>query len=397
MKPKSSIFMVLMFIMLACNMRAPFTGVGAIVSMIREDLDISNAWAGMISTIPLLVFAVVCPLSAPIARKVGMGRMLLAALGFILCGELIRSWGGEAGLLLGTAVLSVGIAIENVLVMGLVKQRFPDQPGIMTSIVTTTMAVTACLAIGGSVPLAKTLGLGWRGALGIWAVVAAASFLLWLPQANKPENYGVAAREGPQTSLMKILYKQPSAWCLMVFMGTQSMAFYCITAWVPSILQSRGFSVAAAATAATVLQLASLPSTLLVPLLAEKFQPRKMVILFSFMFLGGALLFYFFPFSTVLTYVSIIILSIGMGSGFSFCFLFFALRTQTAEQTAALSGMAQSGGYLLAAIGPVLMGKIFDVTGSWNLAMLFLFGVLLAMSASGIISATQKQIFPEES
>ena len=232
--------MMAVVILLACNMRAPFTGVGALTALIQSDLALNHAAMGMLTTIPMMVFAVVSLTATPLAERIGLGRSLVLALLLVLGGELIRSFTTAAGVFVGTAVLCMGVGLENVLVVSLIKLRFPHNPAPPTSAYSTTMALTSCISIGSGLWLAQTLGLGWRGALAAWGVLAAAALAVWFPLSSRPENQ-LARQEGEKGCTLRLL-RTPRTWELMVFMGSQSMLFYCLTAWGPTILQAKGFT-----------------------------------------------------------------------------------------------------------------------------------------------------------
>ena len=385
--------MVIVVILLACNMRAPFTGVGALTALIQEDLALNNAAVGMLTTIPMLVFAVVSLAATPLAGRLGLGRTLALALLLVLGGELIRSFTTAAGVFLGTAVLCVGAGLENVLVVSLIKLRFPEDPALPTSAYSATMACTSCISIGSGVWLANGAGLGWRGALAVWMVAALAALGAWLPRSGRPENR-LPLRETERGLTLRLL-RVPRTWALMAFMGSQSALFYCITAWGPTILQSKGFTLEQSSAAATFLQLVSLPATLAAPLLTRRLPARRMLMALNLMFAVGVVLYYWSD-STVLCYLGMLLLAQGMGAGFSFCLLFYSLRTRTAAQASALSGLAQCGGYLLAAVGPVLMGGLADVTGRWDLPVVFLLAMLAVMWATSLWSARDGYLLPEE-
>ncbi|MCP1427130.1 CP family cyanate transporter-like MFS transporter [Paenibacillus xylanexedens] len=88
----------------------------------------------------------------------------------------------------------------------------------------------------------------------------------------------------------------------------------------------------------------------------------------------------------------IVILGIGGGFAFSLAMMFFGLRTENAHQAAELSGMAQSIGYLLAAIGPALIGYLHDATNSWNLPLFILLGASVLLFVVGIGAASNQKI-----
>ncbi len=380
-KTKLNMAMFLMVVLLAANMRMTYTGIGALVPIIRTDLGMSATAAGMISTVPILVFAFICPLSSIVGRRVGIGRMIEAGLILIFAGSVLRAVLGTFGLFAGTIVLSVGVGVMNALMMALIKLRFPHKPGIMTSAYTTTMAVTAAISIGANVPIANQIG--WRGCLALWGLVSLVTSFVWGRQANAHENNG-SAGAGQGSPMIKVI-KSPKAWALLIFMGTQSMMFYNITAWLPTILISRGMDHEAAAGIATMLQIVSLPSTLLSPILAEKLNRIALCTALNLTFTIGGVIFYFSGVNTLM-YFAVVLMAVGMGSGFSLCSFLFSKHARNPAETAAISGFSQSGGYILAAIGPAFMGHLFDTTGSWNPAMIFCFIILIVMTVSGAVS-----------
>ena len=165
-----------LIILTACNLRAPITGVGALVDTISGDLGLSPSAAGFLTTIPLLAFAGISLLVSPLSRRLGAGNLLLAGLGLLTAGILLRSLAGNAGVFLGTAAAGAGIAVGNVLLPALVKSFFPDRIEQMTSAYTAVMQVTSAISTGISVPLAAAAG--WKAALLVWALPAMGALAL---------------------------------------------------------------------------------------------------------------------------------------------------------------------------------------------------------------------------
>lgn len=386
---KRSIALVIVIILIACNMRAPFTGVGALTPLIRSDLGLSNTLMGMLTSIPLLVFAVISAAAPWFSRRVGLARSISFSLILVFAGEMIRSFTNTGGLFAGTAVLCVGIGLENVLLISVVKHWFPENPAPPTSAYSTTMAVTSAVSIGSSVYMARELGLGWRGALVVWAVFAVIAFFLWTPAVRATGLEKPADDTGE--NVIGPLIRSPRTWLLTLFFGMQSLLFYCMTAWGPTILQSKGYTLEQASAAMTFLQIVSLPITLMAPLLANRFSARKVLgtLLVGYIF-GGIL--FFLATGPALVYISLLLYAQGMGSTFSFCLLFFAQKGRNPRETAAISGIAQCGGYVLSSVGPVLMGALADLTGAWKYSMLFLIIIQLIACATGIISSRKGTI-----
>jgi len=196
-------------------------------------------------------------------------------------------------------------------------------------------------------------------------------------------------------SYIRLAYRLPMAWCFSALAGLQSLIFFSTSAWLPSILQSRGYSLMEAAGLALFTQFLNIPATLAVPILCA-WQPdqRRVVLVFSGMLFAG-LLGFMFANSLALTMITLALFSFGVGSTLAFSNTFVSLRTDNALQSAALSGMGQTIGYVFGAIGPVLIGAIFDMTGSWTIPLLLLLTASLAYIFVGLSLGRDRSFFRE--
>ena len=391
---KRQLLLILGLIFIAFNLRAPITSVGSLATLIRDDLGISNGIAGLITTVPLLAFALASPIIPRISSRLGIGRTMLAGLILVLAGECIRSYTNALGVYIGTAFMGVGIAAGNVLVPAIIKQRFPSRVWLLTSIYTTAMGIFAGIAAGISVPLALDLGLGWRTSLAVWAVLTLITALVWLPQAR--EDAPAKRQQAAPTGIMRQLFHSPLAWQVTCFMGLQSLLYYCMVAWLPSIVQSHGLTIAQSGYMALLYQFISLPASFFVPLLVDKYRDqRKIATCSSLLYLCGMLCLLAARTPFLIT-LAVALCGIGAGSSISLAMCFFGLRTINAQQASQLSGMAQSIGYILAAVGPFLMGAIFDHTASWTFPIMIFIAALVLLTACGLGAGKDQQLLPAD-
>ncbi|WCK56724.1 MFS transporter [Aneurinibacillus sp. Ricciae_BoGa-3] len=375
--------LVLGILFIAANLRSPLTSVGPLVGSIHDSLGISNTMAGSLTTIPLLAFAVFSTFAPRIAERFGMAPVLLVSLALLAVGIILRSLSGVGTLVTGTVLLGLSIAVCNVLLPGLIKEEFPKKVGIMTGSYSVSMNLCGAIASGISVPIAHTMGMGWSGALGCWGILTVVSLLLWLPQMRFHRK-SVASREVEKEAKTVHLWRSNLAWKITLFMGLQSLLFYTIVSWFPEILRQRGFSADAAGWMVSLMQFAVLPVTFIVPIIAARMaSQRTLAAISAGLFLLG--IFGIASGNSTWTPLWFIMIGVGVGSSFSLAMMFFALRTQNTHEAAALSGMAQSIGYLLAAIGPTLFGLLHDVTHNWNvpLVMLEIASILLLLFGLG--------------
>lgn len=230
------------------------------------------------------------------------------------------------------------------------------------------MAVGASLAAGVSVPLAYGAGLGWRGSLGVWSILALIAFFVWLPQLSRLTK---TKASNSYLTAMKILGKSRLAWKVALFMGLQSMTFYVILAWLPAILQSRGYDASFSGWMLSLSQAMGILGSLAVPALAGKKRGQTGIVWFLVLVEIIGIIGLLLPDSgPIALWVSLI--GFVLGGTFGLALLFIVLRSRDAESATELSGMAQSVGYLIAATGPIIFGSIFDVSGSWTYSLLFL-------------------------
>ena len=372
---KERLLLILGIILIAFNLRPALTSLGPLIGLIRIESTFSNSLFGLITTLPLLVFALLSPLVPSLARYLGNEKALFAGLLILALGIVVRSIPMVGSLFVGTLLIGVGIVVGNVLLPSLIKDRLPKEIGKMTGLYSTAMVGFAALASGVSVPLAERLKGGWRAALGFWMITAVLAIIIWLPQLKYKGQVLTYRQKG--------LWTSPLAWQVTLFMGLQSFCFYIIIAWLPEILVSYGTNISQAGWLLAFNQFISIPGALWAPIVAERMtQQRKLVLGIGLLYLIGISCMLFNSNFIVLT-LGTLILGFGQGASVSLAFTFFVLRTRNAWEAAGLSGMAQACGYLLAALGPLLIGFLFDATQQWTWPLLVLLLASLVMILAG--------------
>ncbi|EHO06619.1 MFS transporter [Myroides odoratimimus] len=378
------LLMLLGIIFIASNLRAPLTSVGPVISEISKSLALSNTTAGLVTTIPLMAFGFLSSMVPKISRRYGMELVLLGSLILLSIGLVIRPYGSLVTLFLGAALVGIAITVGNVLMPAYIKSNYQKNVGTMMGIYSVAMNLTAALAAGFSISLGKFTEMGWKGSIGVWLVLSIATILIWLPQVKKKQ-----AIEGSNkgfTEEKKVnMYSSKLAWAVTVFMGVQSLLFYCLAAWLPKVAITWGIPKEDAGWLLSYMQFAQLPMTFIGAIIASKLSNQKLLaigtgVLFA-IGIAGLLIF-------KVNMIALWCVLIGTASGlaFSLSMLFFVLRTSSTTQAAELSGMAQSIGYLIAACGPPVFGALFDVTQSWSMSLIFLLVMSITLIVSGGIA-----------
>jgi CP family cyanate transporter-like MFS transporter len=383
------VLLVVGVVLLAANLRPALTALSPLIGQIRADTGISNGVAGLLAALPLLAFGVLSPIAPWLARRFSIERVLLSSMVALAMGILLRSVGVMAALFLGTAILGAAIAAGNVLLPSLIKQDFPERVGLMTSVYSTAMGTSAAIAAGASFPIADQAGIGWRGSLALWAFPAFVATVAWLSQVRcaRSANTSPAASQG-----VRGLWRSALAWQVTLFMGLQSLAYYVTLTWLPEILQeAAGISASRAGWMLALAQAVGIASMFFAPVLAGRRPSQRGVVVASVTLAGiGAL--GLLVTASITPALWVVLLGLGQGACFSLALTFFALRAPDAEHSAALSGMAQSVGYLLAAVGPFLFGVLRDVTHAWTVPLALLLAVSVCLLVTGLGAARDSQV-----
>lgn len=368
-------------LLIAVNLRVSFVSVGPVLTDISEDLALSSAQAGLLTGAPLIAFAVFSPMAPAFAVRTGLNRALWVSLLILASGISLRSVPLAGCIWSGTALIGMAIAFLNVLVPSLVKRDFPRRVSHVTGIYSATQAAVAAIGAALVVPVAQTSASGWRLALGMWAglaLVAIAILLPWLRERTslmtEPATGTNSSNRSPWSSLL--------GWQVTVFMGLQSIAFYVLMAWLPTIEQSRGTPATTAGVHLSTFLLISVFASLGTGAALHRGSDQRLLAftssaLTAVTFTGLAL-------APSLTLIWVVTGALGCGSLIVIALSLFSLRTVNHPQAASLSGMAQSVGYGLAAVGPVIFGGLRDVSGGWMLPLLVTGSLMIILSALGL-------------
>nr|MDT0657338.1 MFS transporter [Micromonospora sp. DSM 115978] len=383
-RPPPTWLTLLGLVLLALNLRAAIAGLAPLLPDIQRDLGFGRGTAGLLTTLPVLCFGLLAPAAALLGRRLGTPTALLLAMLAIAAGSGLRAIAGPGAMVAGTTVIGAGITVGNVLVPAVVKQGFPARQGLVSGLTTASLTGGAAIAAAIAAPLAYSIGLGWRGsllALGGLAAVAAAG---WLPQVRR--RAGAAAPTGRPTAVLR----SPVTWFLALFMGTQSMAYYGLLAWLPDLLRDQGVSAAGAGLALALFNLLGIGTALLAPILAGRRTDQRGLALATcavwVVGLSGLL------FAPALHPVWAVLTGLAQGASISLALTLIVLRAGSPAVARDLSGAVQTIGYLLGSTGPVLVGVLRDASGGWRAPLLALVGVIAAMAVASLGAARARPV-----
>ena len=371
-KRTNKVIILLGIIFLGMVLRTPITSVGAIIGPLKKLLEINNTVAGLITTIPLIAFAIFSPLVAKISNKIGLEKTIFLATIVASIGLLLRFYINTSIFFVTTFIIGVGITVGNVLLPGLTKKYFPENLGVMTGFYAVVMNISASIAAGISYPILNTNIGGEKFSTGlavnIWLIVSVLNIVIYAIIKKNSKSERIEDKKSGGKGYLKSL----KMWSVMLSMGLQSALFYCSVSWFAEIMISKGFTPSEAGLLLSISQFAQFPSTFLVPVLAEKIKNKLIIPIFIALgYVVSLVGMVYIQGNFALMTIYIVLFALAGGGSFSYVMYLFSAKSKNEEEAADISGLAQAGGYWLAAIFPPLLGYIRDVL-NWDVAIYIL-------------------------
>ncbi|CAM3461295.1 hypothetical protein SA87_01720 [Hydrogenibacillus schlegelii] len=355
----------------AANMRTGIASMGPLMAAFQAVWGVGAGAAGTLMTLPIVAFGFFSPLMPAVARRLGLSKALGGALVWLTLALALRPWDGYGAMAVGTLAAGVGMAALNVLLPAFIKARYPERMGTLTGLYTMMLNLAAALATGATASAALAWGWPWPLVLSLWSLPAGAAAFVWAaafgrqdPTADERSADVGMAGERPVASgaSLRSALRSPTAWAVTAFMGLQSFLFFSAAAWLPTMLGAEGVPEWAAGWWFSATQFIGIPANFLFPWVAVRLsRQRGLGALVGGLFVVGWGLYAALGARAVVPVV--VALGAAQAAGISLALALIGLRSETAAGTAALSGMAQSVGYLIAAVGPVGVGALLDLAG----------------------------------
>ncbi|MCS6561381.1 MULTISPECIES: CynX/NimT family MFS transporter [Curtobacterium] len=401
-------------VLIALNFRGPIVATAPVIGDVRADLGLTATIAGLLTTIPVLCFALATPFASWVIAKADPERAVSLSLVIVLAGTVVRSMPSSAALLLGTAVIGIGITIGNVVIPVVIRRdTSPERVGLVTGVYTSALNVGSMITSLGTAPLAALWG--WPVAIAIWAVFALIAAAAW--------TYAVGARAawrrpvpsdhdeplpitGPIDQVLdtgairtaraaeaaRVAAAEPIrparrliTWGLTLAFGGQAFSYYALTAWIPTLLHDEiGFSKASSGASSSVFQILAVVGALGVPLLATRWRPAAIIALVGTLWLAMPLGLLFAPQLWLLWSV---LGGAAQGGGITVIFIVIVRIVSSDADARRMSAFVQGGGYLLGSAGPLVAGALHGATGNWTAPLLVVLVAVLTLGVVGTFAA----------
>jgi CP family cyanate transporter-like MFS transporter len=377
---------VVALLLAAVNLRLAVTSIGPVLSEIRAGLGMSSTVAGLLTSIPAVCFAVLGLAAPRLAGRFGPARVIIVGLAVLATGLALRPYAPGTALFLLLSVVSLaGIAVVNVLLPMIVKERFPTRVGSMTGLYTVALNLGATLAAAATVPLTDSFG-DWRLGLACWALLALVALPAWIPLAR--EQATVKTRTGTQDVVRVRRY--PVAWALAVYFGLQSTSAYVIIGWLPQIYRDAGLPADEAGLLFATTSFLGVPLGFGLSALAGRMRSQStMAAVLGVFGIAGYLGLWWDP--AAAPWVWAILLGV-VNTAFPLVLTMIGLRGSSPATVVRLSAFAQGVGYLLAIPGPILVGLLHDHTNGWRVPLALMIGLMIPQMIAGTAAGRDRQV-----
>lgn len=388
---KSTIPLALLCIFLvfsAMNMRSPIVMIGSVASTLTDALGVSVSAIGLLGALPMPMFALGALVAPRFAKRFGLESIMIISTAMLAVSVLGRVWFGVAGLYIGTVALSLAIGFLNALTAPFIKKYAPNHIALTTGLFSLSMSLFAGTCAYVVVPLMAVVS--WQVALSSWGVGAVCSLmiLLFINQLSKKSPQATTPNAGAGTPFNA--WKNPDAWYMGVYMGIQSLLFYTVASFLPSIGMGYGLTLAQASGLALAFQVvAPMAIFLLTFLIKRNFSIKIIALVASILNVIGAGGLIWLP-----DYLHLwsAIMGFGGASIFTLSLMLFSIRTSSVESARDLSGMVQAVSYGVAFFGPLILGKLFEKTGTWELSLQVLFAFMCVNVVFGWLAGRGEKV-----
>ena len=374
---------VVAMLLVGLNLRAPFISVAPIASQIRADLGTTAAEVGLLTSLPVLCFGLAAPLALLVVRRVGAETAVVVCLFGIIVGSMLRSVGPFWMALASTLLIGLSITIGNIVIPVLIRRDVsPRRAGLATGAYVSMLNIGAVIVSVGTAPIAVVFG--WRMALAAWTVLAVLAVGGWFTFLRR-STVQVRGPEPAPTSAPVAAFRNPLAWLVGLAFAGQAASYYSVTAWLPTLLaDERGLSAATAGVSSSVFQLCAVVGALATPLLAARLRGWRTIAILGALWVS-------LPVGLLLAPEQFLLFSVlggvAQGGGFTAIFTVIVQISRTDRESSALSAFVQGVGYIVAALGPPVLGLVHDASDGWTAPMLIVVGTTLTFSVLGIPAA----------
>lgn len=352
------LFAVIAFIV-GLNLRPILASVGPLFSVLQREAGLTATQFSLLTTLPVAMMGLAALCGPWLLARIGAVRGIMLGLFILLVACSLRGFSTSLTGLMGTALLGgASIGTIQALMPALIKKAYTQTASTIMSLFSTGIMAGAAVAAASAEPLFSWLTL--KPALAMAGVLALLALMLWLPLVKQPQ--------GEQTAHESVTLSSSRTGLLLLFFGVGTGAYTLVLAWLPPLYIQAGWSARSSGYMLAWLTLTEVAAGFAVSALIGKFPDRRVpLITVLLLLLAGLLCLVFSPGTTPV--LSTLLLGIGIGALFPLSLIVTFDHARTPAQAGKLLSKVQGGGYMIAALMPLVAGIVRDssvsLTSAW--------------------------------
>lgn len=373
-KHNNHLLIVIALILVGLNLRPSMAAIGPLLPFIQQDIALSYTQTSLLTMLPVMTMGLMMFISAYLIRRFDTYKLVALSLAVVGVSSLSRFFIVDSGiaLIMSAVIAGCGIAIIQAVLPTIIKKNFPYAIALYMGMYVTAIMGGAAIAAS-LVATLQTYSNSWQVAISIWSILAVFALAAWF--VIQPQISSLVTQT--KSASLK-LYKIPRAWLLGIFFGVGTASYTCALAWLPPYYLDLGWSSAQAGLLLALLTGAEVVAGLVFPALANRSQDRRKVLYTAVTIaIMGYLGLIFSPESV--TWLWIGMLGLGVGGLFPMSLIITMDHYADAGQAGELISFVQGVGYMIAALSPLFAGIVKDLTGSFQLSWMVLFGLTCAL------------------
>lgn len=377
--PFGPVLVVAAVALVSVNLRPGATSLGPLLQEVRATLGLGSTLAGVLTALPGFAFAVAGGAAVGLARRVGVSAGITLGVLAVVITLVTRVLTDSAAVFLVlTAIGLAGMGLGNVLVPAWIKRHSRDGGVRLMTVYGMGLTVGGTLGPLLAAPVAAVAPGEWRGALGMWGLVALTALVPWVVISLRDRVHRRSAGENPTSRIRH----SPTAIALTVLFGVQSTNAYVQFGWLPQIYRDAGLSAGSAGAYTSIVAGLGIVGGLMMPtVIARSRDLSAWMVGFGVLAVAGYLGLLVAPAAAPWLWATLLGLS---GFAFPTAISLITARTRDPHVTAQLSGFVQPIGYLVAGVGPFVVGVLHEATGGWTAALLLLMATGVGITLSGL-------------
>ena len=376
----SLILVVISIFFVALNMRPAVTGIGPLYNVLMTNLQVSNTSMSFLTSIPVFCMGLFAPIAVPFQRKLGTKLAIVLLMVILIFANGLRFF-QESYLLLVVTSFAAGLAIAMIgpILNAFIKKKFPQRFTIVIGIYSFGIGVGATLSAALTVSFYQYFDNQWTVALGMWALLAMVALILW--SWAIPKEQGADGEELAKNEPARNPWVTGRAWSILLYFGLQTSLFFSMMSWLTPLLKDKGMTIKDASMMLTFMSIVQMIGNIAVPMLMEKWTNRLAwaVALGCLGLIGFTLLWLL---SGIYLWLAVLIIGIVLSGLFPIGLLLPLDEARNDQEANSWSSMVFSGGFMLSAIIPVLIGVCYDMTGNHTWTYVIFLALMLGIIAT---------------